>query len=194
MLKKVVLAMSGLLSIMACETAPSDVVNAFLGATRDGDLAALAMVSVVGWPGERPQASDIEAWWVTQVTTSQVEPFQLEERQRRLNAARAARDARLQETGEGEDTELQRIQSRVERLRVVVERERDEAGKSVETWAPIDGLQGDVEIRQVEVIVRSPTGDQRYALTLKRYRLSRSPNESRTPSRWIVTAIESVEG
>ena len=192
MLKKVVLAMSGLLSLLACETVPSDVVEAYLAATRDGDLATLAKVSVVGWPGERHQASDIEAWWVTQVTTSQVEPFQLEERQRRLNAARAARDARMKETGEGEDAELQRIQSRVERLRVVVERERDEASKSVETWAPIDGLQGDVEIRQVEVIVRSPTGDQRYALTLKRYRLSRSPNESQTASRWIVTAIEFV--
>jgi hypothetical protein len=194
MLKKVVLAMSGLLSLLACETVPSDVVNAFLEATRDGDLATLAMVSVVGWPGERSQASDIEAWWVTQVTTSRVEPFQLEERQRRLNAARAARDARLQETGEGEDTELQRIQSRVERLRVGVERERGEARKSVETWAPIDGFRGDIEIRQAEVIVRSPSGDRRYALTLKRYRLSRSPNESQTASRWIVTAIEFVEG
>lgn len=194
MLKKVVLAMGCALSLLACEAAPWDVVDAFLGASRDGDLATLAMVSVVGWPGAKVKARDIEAWWVIQVTTSQVEPFQLEERQRRLNAARAARDARMKETDEGEDTELQRIQSRVERLRVRVERERGEARKSVETWAPIDGFRGDVEIRQVEVIVRSPSGDRRYALTLKRYRLSCSPNESQTASWWIVTAIESVDG
>jgi len=191
---KTMAAVSGILWLVACETYPADVVNAFMEATRDGDLATLARVSVVGWPGDRVLASDIQAWWVTRVAASEVEPFQLEEIQVKLNAARAARDARLQATGEAEDAELERIQSRVERLRIQVEREREEARKSVETWAPIDGFQGDVETRRAEIIVRSPSGDLPYALILKRYRLSRSSDASPSPSRWIVTAIESVGG
>ena len=194
MRRKIVVLIGGMLLHFGCESIPAEVADTFLGATQSGDLAALATVSVVGWPGGKDQASDIEAWWVLQVTPSQVEPFQLEEWQRRLNAARAARDARLQETTEDEDAELERIQSRVDRLRGVIEREREEARKSVETWSSIDGLEGDVEVREAEVIVRSPRGDRRYALTLKRYRLSRPPDVSRIPSRWIVTAIEPVEG
>jgi hypothetical protein len=189
---KTVLGTIGLISALACEAAPSDVANAFVEATRTGDLATLATVSVVGWPNERVRASDIRAFWVTRVIASENEPFELDEHQQRLNAARDARDARLQEFGEGEDAELERIQSRVERLRVQIEREREEARKSVETWAPIDGLQGAVETTQVDVIVRSPSGDYRYTVTLKRYRLASSPDASPIASRWIVTAIEPV--
>ncbi|MGH9460854.1 MAG: hypothetical protein ACRD1X_06525 [Vicinamibacteria bacterium] len=187
---KTVLATIGLVSVLACEAAPSDVVNAFVEATRTGDLATLATVSVVGWPDQRVRASDILAWWITRITASEDQAFELDERQQRLNAARDARDARLLESGEGEDAELVRIQSRVERLRAEIEREREEARKSVETWAPIDEFQGGVETRRAEVIVRSPTGDYHYALTLKRYRLSRSAEASPFASRWIVTAIE----
>jgi hypothetical protein len=187
---KTLLAAVGLVSVLACEAAPSDSVNAFVEATRTGDLATLATVSVVGWPNQRVQPSDIEAWWITRITASEDEPFKLDERQQRLNAARDARDARLQESGEGEDAELSRIQSRVERLRAEIERVREEARKSVETWAPIDESQGGVETRRVEVIVRSPSGDYHYQLTLKRYRLARSADASPFASRWIVTAIE----
>ena len=187
---KAVLATVGLVSVLACEAASSDVVNAFVEATRTGDLATLATVSVVGWPNARVPASDIQAWWITRITESEDKPFELDERQQRLNAARDARDARLQESGEGEDAELDRIQSRVERLRAEIEREREEARKSVQTWAPIDEFQGGVETRQVEVIVRSPSGDYHYRLALKRYRLARSADASPFASRWIVTAIE----
>jgi hypothetical protein len=189
---KTVLATIGLISVLACEEAPSDVANAFVEATRTGDLATLATVSVVGWPNERVRASDIRAWWVTRVIASEDEPFQLDEHQQRLNAARDARDAKVQESGESEDAELERIQSRVERLRVQIEREREEARKSVETWAPVDEFQGVVETRQAEVIVRSRSGDYRYTLTLKRYRLARAAAASPVASRWIVTAIEPV--
>lgn len=190
-----VAAMSGMLACLACDAAPSETVNAFLQATQAGDLGVLAKVSVVGWPGQpavRVEASDIEAWWITEVETSQVEPFQLDEWQERLNAARARRDEELRE--KGGDAELARIQSRVDRLRLRVEREREQARKSVKTWTPIDGLQGDVEVRRVELVVRSPSGDHHCALTLKRYRLSNSSEQRPAiPSRWIVTAIEAIE-
>lgn len=187
---KTILATVGLVSVLACEAAPSDVANAFVEATQTGDLAALATVSVVGWPTGRVPPSEIQAWWITRITPSEDQPFQLEEHQQRLNGAREARDARLLVSSTSEDPELDRIQSRVERLREQIEREREEARKSVETWAPIDEFQGGVETRQVEVVVRSPSGDYHYNLTLKRYQLARSTDASPFNSRWIVTAIQ----
>lgn len=184
----------GFLGLLGCGAAPSDTVHAFLEATRDADLATLARVSTVGWPGEQVQPSDMLAWWVNRVSDSERSPFELEERQQRLTNARERRDARLRETGDEEDAELQRIQSRVERLRDELEREREEARKSVETWTAVDGFQGDVETCQVDVIVRSPSGDYYYDLTLKRYALSREPGSGPVPSRWIVTVIEATEG
>ena len=179
-MKKILVACGSLL--LCCRSPQPDSVEVFLTATKNRDLATLARVSVVGLPGE------VLAWQVLQTTTSQVETFPVENIQRRLNAARAARDAQLKVTGAVEDVE--RIQFRVERLRGELEREREAARKSVATWSPIDEFDGEVDVRDVTVKVRSRDGERTYSLTLKRYRLVHSENGARPPSRWIVTAVQ----
>ena len=192
MLRKLLAGVS--LLAAACSETPSDVVNAYMEATQTGDLATLATVSMVGWPGDRVKASEIEAWWVNRLMPGEDEPFQLAEHQRRLNAAREARDARERETTAGADAELDRIQARVERLRAQVELEREEARKSVETWSTVDDFSGVVEATEAEVIIRAPSGDYHYALRLKRYRLAPATDAPPSASHWIVTAIEPVDG
>ena len=68
MLKRTTVIACGLFLGLSCQTPEPDVVDVFLGATKEDDLATLASVSVVGFPGE------IESWRVSRVAASQVEP------------------------------------------------------------------------------------------------------------------------
>jgi hypothetical protein len=159
-----------------------DVVDEFLTATKNRDLATLAKVSIVGFPGE------VQSWRIARVTAPREELFDLTEAQRKLNNARAARDAKMEQ---GNEVELGRIQSRVDRLRREVEQQREAARKSLETWSPIDEFEGEIDVSEVEVSVRSPNGsEQTFSLTVKRYRLIHSPDTTRPMARWVVTEIQ----
>ena len=179
-----VVAGVGLMGLMlsACGRSRQDVVHEFVSATKNQDLATLAKVSIVPLPFE------IASWRITRAATPREEPFDLEEMQRKLSQARAARDAAVAENNEAERL---RIQSRIDRLRRGLEEQREAARKSLRTWSPIDQLQGVVEVAEVEVNLHSPQGDERtFSLTMKRYSLGNPQTGTRPPAEWIVTGIE----
>ncbi len=168
--------------LTACGRSQQDVVNDFVAATKNQDLATLARVSIVPLPYE------IASWRITRTATLREELFDLEKLQRKLSQARAARDAALAENNEAERL---RIQSRVERFRYELEEQREAARKSVRTWSPIDQLQGVVEVAELEVNLQSPQGDERaFSLTMKRYSLGNPQTGVRPSAEWIVTGIE----
>ena len=168
--------------LTACGRSQRDVVNEFVSATKEKDLATLAKVSIV------PLSFEIASWRITRTTMPREEPFDFQAVQQRLSQARAARDAAL---AVDDETERLRIQSRVDRLRVQLEKQREAARKSLRTWSSIDGLVGAVEVSEIELSLRSPEGlVQAYALTLKRYSLAHPETGSRPAADWVVTAIQ----
>jgi hypothetical protein len=170
---RISLTVGFLTALPACDRSETDVVDEYLTATRDRDLATLARTSVVGFP------SEVSSWHVHEVTAREKEPFRLKELQDGLDQARQSRDAQLgDEPGE--------IQS----LRHEVEQEREAARKSLETWSPIDDFDGEVDVAVVLVTVESDEGEGLYYLTLKRYNLIHREDGSEPSARWIVTAVQ----
>lgn len=167
--------------VLACGRSQQDVVNEFVSASKNQDLATLAKVSIVPLPFE------IASWRITRTATPREEPFNLEEIQRKLSQARAARDAAL---AANDETERLRIQTRVDRLRAELGEQREAARKSLRTWSPIDEFEGTVEVSEVEVEIRSPRGDDgAFFLTMKRFSLENSQTGARPPAEWILTRI-----
>ncbi len=170
------------LMVLACGRSQQDVANEFVSATKNRDLVTLAKISIVPLPFE------VASWRITRTTTPREEPFDREEIQRKLNQARAARNAALAENNEAERL---RIQFRIDRLRRELEEQREAARKSLRTWSPIDALEGRVEVVEVEVNVQSKQSDERtFSLTMKKYSLENPQTGTRPPAEWIVTEIE----
>ena len=168
--------------LAACGRSQRDVVNEFVSASKDRDLATLAKVSMVPLPFE------IASWRITRTATPREESFDLEESQRKLSQARAARDVAEADSNEAERL---RLQSRIERLRRDLEEQREAARKSLHTWSSIDQLRGVVEVAEVEVNLQSPQGDEStFSLTMKRYSLGNPQSGTRPPAEWIVTEVE----
>jgi hypothetical protein len=171
------------LSLVACAEPEAQVIDHFLKATKDADLAALADTSMVPFPLE-PQA-----WKVLRVSESRRGPFLIselskafqksrEERNRIDGEARRFREANEEELvratvheQSGSNAPLEPAQAKLiaewdehrrkarEARQVMAEArnrlelERDGARKSVSTWKLVDELDGDEEVKDVLVSV-----------------------------------------
>jgi hypothetical protein len=177
------------LSLVTCAGPEVQVVDRFLKATKDGDLAALADTSMVPFPLEP------HAWKILRVSESRRGPFLVSELSKAFQKSREERNRidsdarRFREANEEElvratvhersgsnaplepahakllaEWEEHRRKAREARevmaeARNRLELERDGARKSVSTWKLVDELDGEEEVK--EVLVSVDIGERR---------------------------------
>jgi hypothetical protein len=175
-------------AILGCTGPEEKLINRFLEASREKDLATLSETSMVSFPGA------IQSWRIEGTIEERQEAFLLNDLQKQLDKARrirvghhqALRQFRREHKGalddlrsklsedpnfaaKGEDPELfstwqemenadREAKSKLDSARNAVELEREGARKSLNTWTPIDEFDGDVLVRDVLVSVDPGAG------------------------------------